>query len=298
MQDNKDSKIIELEAIVDNFANSLAESLFYATQILSKIVETTERYYDGSHSRFVADKAALVATEMGMNEADVITIKIAAQLHDIGKVGMPETLLFKFQNEMSEKESNQYKQHPELGYNILAQHPNFSEIAEIILQHHERLDGSGFPKFLTKDSIHIGAKIIGVVNFYHNQIHTRQRAKGENFTGAVQYSSTSAFLTSTRERYNSAMNYLNRKAGVLYDKKIVSLFTGIIEAERREIGYRSILRLPINAIEPGMVFAEDYFTSFGMLIAAKGESTTKESIKALSKFFDSGDLPHRMLVMK
>lgn len=298
MQDNKDSKIQELEAIVDNFADSLAESVFHATRLLSKIVETTERYYDGSHSRFVAERSAMVAAAMGMNEADVTTIKIAAQLHDIGKVGMPETLLFKYQNEMSDKELNQYRQHPELGYNILKLHPNFSEIAQIILQHHEKLDGSGFPKFLTRDSIHIGAKIIGVVSYYHNQIHIRQRAKGESFQGAVQYSSTSAFLTSTRERYNSAMNYLNRKAGVLYDKKIVSIFIGIIEAERHEIGLRSIMRLPINAIEPGMVFAEDYFTSFGMLIAAKGESTTKESIRALSKFFDSGELPHRMLVMK
>ncbi|PKL85612.1 MAG: hypothetical protein CVV22_06825 [Ignavibacteriae bacterium HGW-Ignavibacteriae-1] len=85
MQDNKDSKI-KVEAIIDNLADSLAESVFHATRILSKIVETTERYYDGIHSRFVA----------------------TAQLHDNGKIGMPDTSLFQYQNEMSDKELNQH----------------------------------------------------------------------------------------------------------------------------------------------------------------------------------------------
>lgn len=288
----------ELEKIIDDLAGSLAESFFYASQILGKIVETTERYYDGSHSRFVADKSAQVASDIGMNDADVMTIKIAAKLHDIGKVGLPETCLFKFPGEMTDNESMVYSRHPELGYNILRGHPNFGEISEIILQHHEKLDGSGFPKYLTKDNIHIGAKIIGVVNYYHNQMHKRQRMRNDSYPGAAQYNSTSSYLQSTRDKYASTMNYLTRKSGILYENKIVSVFTGIMESERKQIGLRSVMRIAINALEPNMLIAEDYFTSFGMLIAAKGELTTRENIKALHRFYDTGELPHKILVMK
>ncbi len=298
MNSDSEQNFEELEKIIDDLAGSLAESFFYASQILGKIVETTERYYDGSHSRFVAEKSAQVASDIGMNDADAMTIKIAAQLHDIGKVGLPETCLFKFPGEMADSENTIYSRHPELGYNILQEHPNFGEIAEIILQHHEKLDGSGFPRFLTKGSIHIGAKIIGVVNYYHNQMHKRQRMRNDNSSVAIQYNSSSAYLQSTRNKYSSTMNYLTRKAGILYESKIVSVFTDIMESERKQIGLRSVMRIAINALEPNMLFAEDYFTSFGMLIAAKGELTTTENIRALKKFYDSGELPHKILVMK
>jgi len=298
MNSENNQNLEELEKIIDDLAGSLAESFFYASQILGKIVETTERYYDGSHSRFVADKSAQVASDIGMNDADVMTIRIAAKLHDIGKVGMPETCLFKFPNEMTESENMIYSRHPELGYNILINHPNFGEIAEIVLQHHEKLDGSGFPKFLTKDNIHIGAKIIGVVNYYHNQMHKRQRMRNESYPGAAQYNSTSSYLQSTRDKYSSTMNYLNRKSGILYESKIINVFTGIMEAERKQIGLRSVIRVAINALEPNMIIADDYFTSFGMLIAAKGETTTRENIRTLQRFYDSGELPHKILVMK
>jgi hypothetical protein len=94
------------------------------------------------------------------------------------------------------------------------------------------------------------------------------------------------------------MNYLTRKSGILYESKIVSVFTGIMESERKQIGLRSVMRIAINALEPNMLIAEDYFTSFGMLIAAKGELTTRENIKALHRFYDTGELPHKILVMK
>lgn len=291
-------KINELEEMVDSISGELAESYFQVIKLLSRATEMTEKFYEGSHSRFVAEKTAQVAIALGMNDEDVIEARIAAQLHDIGKLNFPDTCLYKFASEMSENEYSQYIKHTELGMQIIEPYKLLSNIGDIIMQHHERLDGSGFPKQLTRERIHPVAKIISVVDYFHNQIYKRQRARGENFVGSIYFTSTSAFLDSTREKYSAAMNYLARKSNVLFDTKIVEIFTNIIENERREFGMKSVMRMPSNSLEPGFVFAEDYITSYGLLIAAKGEIITSESLKSIRRFIDSEELPQRLLIVK
>lgn len=291
-------KINELEKMVDSISGELAESYFQVIKLLSRATEMTEKFYEGSHSRFVAEKTVQIASAMGMSDEDVMEARIAGQLHDIGKLNFPDTCLYKYPSEMSENEYSKYTQHPELGMQIIEPYKLLSNIGEIIFQHHERLDGSGFPKQLTRERIHPVAKIISVVDYFHNQIYKRQRAKGETITGSIQFTSTSSFIESTRERYSAAMNFLSRKSNVLFDPNIVDIFTNIIEGERRELGMKSVLRMPSNSLEPGFVFAEDYITSYGLLIAAKGEIITNESLKAIRRFIDSEELPQRLLIVK
>ncbi|MBX3042983.1 MAG: HD domain-containing protein [Candidatus Kapabacteria bacterium] len=296
--DAVESRINELEEMVEDLGNQLAESYFQVVKVLARAVETTEKFYDGSHSRFVSEKSAQVAQLLDMNDEDVMEARIAGLLHDIGKLNFPESCLYKFTSEMTENEYTKYKQHPELGYHILEPYHLLSNISEIIYQHHERLDGSGFPKQLHREAIHPVAKIIAVVDYFHNQMNKRQRAKGENFNGAVQYSSTSSYLDTSRERYTAALNFMSRKSNILYDQKIVDTFIQLMEDERQSLGFRSVMRIPVNGIEPGMVFADDYLTSYGMLIAAKGEVITHESMIAIKRFFEAEELPSKILVVK
>lgn len=293
-----ESNVKELELLVDEISTQLAENFFNTVQILSRIVTSTEKYYDGSHSRFVSEKSAQVAEELGMSDEDVMEIKIAGLLHDIGKLGFTETMLFKYPNELSESDYNLYLRHPEMGMQILKPHAAFDTIGKIIYQHHERIDGSGFPNHTRRDDIHPGAKIIIVVDYYHNMIFKKSMVRGNKTTSDIQYNSTNAYLTTTQERYSSTLNYLNKKKGVLFEKKVVDIFIDLVESERRTIGHRSIMRVPVTNLEPGLLLAEDYYTSYGMLIAAKGEQTTKENINALRRFADNGEIPMKLLVMK
>lgn len=293
-----EEKINELENELEQLGNQLADNYFQTVKVLARLTELSEKFYDGSHSRFVSEKSALIAEDLGMTEEEIMEIRISGLLHDIGKLSFPETCLYKFSNEMSEKEYSKYVQHPILGMRLLEPYKLFSNISEIILQHHEKLDGSGFPRQLTKEQIHPAAKIITVVDYFHNQIYRRQRIRGENHPGAIQFSSTSTFLDSTRERYNAALNYLTKKSNVLYDSKIVDSFIKIIETERKNLGLRSVMRIAVNALEPGMMFAEDYFTSYGLLMAAKGETITREALPQLRRFVEAEELPQKVLIIK
>ncbi len=295
MEDFNESEINNLETLVSELSAKLADNYFHFIHLLGTITETTEKFYDGGHSRFVSDKSSLIAEQLGMNEVDVMEVKVAGLLHDIGKLGFQDTLLFKFPSEMTQQEYLNYTKHTEFGYNILMQSKLFKNVAEIVYQHHEKLDGSGFPKHLTKDNIHPAAKIIVVVDYYHNQISKIKRLRTESNNGITN---AHAYIEGSKDRFAATMNYIHKKKNILFEQKVVEIFTEIIETERQTMGSKTVVKLPVNVIEPGMIFAEDYYTNYGMLIAAKGERITTESYRALRRCMENGEMPSKILVIK
>lgn len=290
--------IKELEEQLDQVATIAAEQFYGVIQILASLVTTQERFYEGSHSRFVAYKSVEIAKELSLNNEQIFEIETAALLHDIGKIALKESILGKFQSEMTSGELTQYQMHPALGQKILSKIPQFNNIGKIISQHHERIDGSGFPNHLQGKEILPGAAIIAVVDTYHNIFYRRSKEKIQNSSSSVVYSNSSSYIESTKIRFSNAMNYITLKSGHLFDSKVVEIFTELIEDERKAIGGSTVMRLPINKLETGWIIAEDYFSSFGMLLAARGETITAEIKRSLLRLAETGEVPIKILVMK
>lgn len=284
------------EDIITQLTNELAENFLNSIEILKKITLLTEKFYEGSHSRFVEVKSSQIATALGIKDESLTELKIAAALHDIGKVSFSEPLLYKNISEMEPNELLIYQKHPQIAYYILKSNPHLDEVAKIILQHHEKIDGSGFPNNLSSEKIHPAAKIISVVNIYHNAIFKKRIPTHQN-KNLVQNTSTAFFLENTKQQFNSILNYLYNKRGVQYEKKVVELLIDIETEERRQMGDKTVLRLPVNRLEPGMQVADDYFTSYGMLIAARGDILTEDSIRAMLRFVENQELPMKILVI-
>ena len=126
---------------------------------------TTElRYpYTAGHQRRVAELAGAIAAELGWSEEQIETLRIAALLHDIGKIVVPAEILAK-PGRLTELEMELVRQHAQAGAATIA-HIDFGDaIAAAIAQHHERLDGSGYPAGLTGDQILPGARILAVAD--------------------------------------------------------------------------------------------------------------------------------------
>lgn len=294
MEDNS-QRVNELERLVGRLSNDLAENFFQTLQVLSSIVGFTERFYDGSHAKYVSEKSSELARILGLGKEDVFQIKVAGLLHDIGKVGFYDSALYKYPNEMRPNEFKQYSLHPEIGRQILSNHHGFDNISEIIFQHHEKIDGSGFPMGLKGNQVHPGAAIIGVVDYYHNAVYKIKRDREDIQDSKVI--NTQAFLNNTKEKYSSAMSFLQQKKGILYDRKVVDAFMAIAEMDRSKVNGKIVQRLPVNLVRPGMMFVENYYTSYGLLIASKGESVNKEMLGALVRFAENGEIPHKILVL-
>lgn len=117
--------------------------------------------YTGDHSRRVSDMACTICELMGLSQKEYDETHIAAHLHDIGKIGVPDAILLK-PSSLNDEEWAIMKKHPQIGADILSKSPHFSRISAIILHHHERFDGKGYPFGAKGEEIPLGARIIAV----------------------------------------------------------------------------------------------------------------------------------------
>lgn len=136
--------------------------------------------YTAGHSERVSDMATLVCNLLGFSEEQVQKIHIAAHLHDIGKIGVPDTVLLK-EGKLNDAEWEKMKRHPEIGAEILSKSQHLSELKDIVLHHHERYDGKGYPSGLSGIEIPIGARIIAICDSIDAMTSNRCYRKAHNF---------------------------------------------------------------------------------------------------------------------
>lgn len=117
--------------------------------------------YTGDHSRRVSDMACALCGVLGLSAQQTQEIHIAGHLHDIGKIGIPDSVLLK-EGKLNDEEWKLMKRHPQIGADILSKSPHFTRIAAVILHHHERFDGLGYPFGAKGEEIPLGARIIAV----------------------------------------------------------------------------------------------------------------------------------------
>ena len=142
--------------------STLRKAIGGTIQAIVQVVEMRDPYTAG-HQRRVADLARSIATEMGLPPDTIEGVRVAAVIHDIGKVSVPAEILSK-PGKLTQNEFELIKDHAETGYDILKDVEFPWPIAEMIRQHHERLDGSGYPRGLKGDDTLIEARVIALAD--------------------------------------------------------------------------------------------------------------------------------------
>lgn len=154
----------------------LAESLSSIISVVGRVVETRDPYTAG-HERRVAELAVCIAEDMGMTALETENIRIAALIHDVGKISVPAEILSK-PGSLSALEFELIKCHPESGYQILFEASMDESIAEMVRQHHERCDGTGYPRGLSGDELLTGAKVLMVADTVEAMVSHRPYRPG------------------------------------------------------------------------------------------------------------------------
>jgi putative nucleotidyltransferase with HDIG domain len=129
---------------------------------MASIAEARDPYTAG-HQQRVARLATAIAKELNLTEEQIEGIRVAGTLHDIGKISVPAEILSK-PGRLRKSEFELVKDHAEIGYGLLKMIEFSRPVAQIVLQHHERMDGSGYPGKLTREQIFIEARIMGVAD--------------------------------------------------------------------------------------------------------------------------------------
>jgi PAS domain S-box-containing protein/putative nucleotidyltransferase with HDIG domain len=167
--DVTESKLSE-EKLLKSYA-SLKKTLNDAIDTMVKIVETRDPYTSG-HQQKVADLATAIAREMKLEETRVDNLRMAAVIHDIGKMYIPSDILSK-PGKLSDIEFSLIKTHSQYGYDIVKGMDFPCNVAKVVLQHHERLDGSGYPNQLKGDDTILEAKILVVADVMEAMVADR-----------------------------------------------------------------------------------------------------------------------------
>ena len=181
---------------------SVPQSILDTVTSLAYAIDAKDQYTQG-HSQKVSAYAALLAEALGMTEPEVEEIRLAAMLHDVGKVGIPESILNK-SGPLNPEEWDVMKAHVVFGGKILEPLAPLARIREMVLHHHEFFDGSGYPNALTGETIPVGARIITIADSYDTITSDRSYKKGR-----------------TAEQ---ALSELERCANTQFDGKLVASF--------------------------------------------------------------------------
>jgi PAS domain S-box-containing protein/putative nucleotidyltransferase with HDIG domain len=150
----------KVQELQDRDIQRLTKSRDAVIQAISSISEMRDPYTAG-HQKRVADLARAIAVEMKLSPDQVDTIRDASLIHDLGKVSVPAEILCK-PGRLDEAEISLVREHPTIGYDILKSIDMFEKIAEIVYQHHERMDGSGYPRGLRGQEILLETRILSV----------------------------------------------------------------------------------------------------------------------------------------
>jgi diguanylate cyclase (GGDEF)-like protein/PAS domain S-box-containing protein len=190
-----DTKTTDKQSIVEIIANAenhmYRHKLYERSSIRSKttdlimnaLFEKSNR--EAAHSNRVSSICQSIATKMNFNKDAVNQMKIAGLIHDIGKIGVDETILNKPGN-LTNDERIDIERHPEIGWRLLSSTNEFSELAQFVLNHHEKWDGSGYPNGLRGEAIQLEARIIAVADAYDAMTSERSYRKALSMEEAIK----------------------------------------------------------------------------------------------------------------
>ena len=150
----------ELSETYEKLEKAYLESI----EVLRYTVEAKDPYTRG-HSDRVSEYSVLIGEKLGLPEADIRTLRIGGLFHDIGKIGIPDSILLK-ESKLSDDEYSQIKNHPTIGAHILQNATIFKDILPIVKHHHERYDGNGYPGRLKGEDIPYLARIATVADSF------------------------------------------------------------------------------------------------------------------------------------
>lgn len=201
-------KVVEGNSMRGNIINT----------ILNTLHEKNPR--EEKHSKRVSELCRRIGAAMELPEIEINKLKVCGLLHDIGKIAIEEKVLNKTER-LTDQEWNEIKRHPDIGYRILSSSSEMVELAQYILSHHERFDGTGYPRGLKQEEIPLLSRIIAVADSYDAMTNERTYKKALDKDAAIEE--------------------LIQNKGTQFDPYVVDIFIGkVLNNKRVKVLYRRL----------------------------------------------------------
>ncbi|MFP8780211.1 HD domain-containing phosphohydrolase [Hydrogenophaga sp. RWCD_12] len=240
------AELSQINDMLEASYQELDDTLLAAFRVLSSLIDL--RHRESGHSRRVAELSRAVAKHMGLSERDVRDVYLAALVHDIGKIGYPDAMLTKPVSAFTPDEVQRHQRHTLDGETALMSLQHLGSVSRIVRQHHERVDGKGFPDGLSGSSICIGARIVAAATDLDQLLH--------------------GSLGDQHHSAESASHLLKGGADTRYDRQVldslIKVWTEMESAAKEDV------QIDVRDLRVGMVLARDLVSSTNAVLLATG----------------------------
>ena len=246
------------EKLKKNYENCLAA--------FSSLVELRDRETE-NHSRNVAQLSVMVAGKLNISAEEIELIKVAALLHDIGKIGIPDNLLRWDAGGMTPNDLNEYRQHAIRGQAAIDSIEDLRPVGLLIRHHHENFDGSGFPDRLAKGAIPVGSRIIALAD-YSDRLFVRNRSDN-----AIEMT----------------LKMVKEELGKKFDPDLFPLMEKSFQETYEMLSSKTgmtMMELQPKELREGMLIAGDVRSGTGLLLLGTGERLDFTNISALRRYYN------------
>jgi response regulator RpfG family c-di-GMP phosphodiesterase len=262
-----EQKVAERTAEVQQALKDLKRGFIDTVHVFSGLIELRGSKI-GGHSRRVAEHARAIAQRLNLSDVELQDVMLAALLHDIGKIGLPDHVLDKPFNMLSAEVRGEVMKHPQKGQAVLMGIAQLKNAALLIRHHHECFDGSGYPDHLAGLAIPLGSRILAAVNEYD----------------ALQLGT----LVGRELKPNEALRFLVDNRGKRYDPSVVDAFSTLLTENHKAL-FIEVPTRPAH-LKAGMELTQDLLHKDGYVLLAKGYRLNPEVISQLVRMEEVEDI--------
>jgi response regulator RpfG family c-di-GMP phosphodiesterase len=262
INDRLEQRVLERTNDLGRANKRLKQNFLTSIKAFSNMIELRGGPLIG-HGRRVANVARTIAQAMHLDEPMIQDVFIAALLHDIGHIALPDAFLARPVARLRPEELAQYRQHPLLGEQVLMPLEDMQNVATIIRDHHERHDGQGYPDGKAGSEIALGARILAIADTYDEL--------------------QNGHLGGARPNATEARVLLQQGRGSQFDPDVIDVFLQASQAEQRRQPDPLHL-VATRDLVPGMVLAGDLLSPQGVLLLVAGHVLTDTLIRRIQQF--------------
>lgn len=253
----------ELEKLNEDLKNNFKNSIY----AFANLIELRDRK-TGNHSKNVAEVSVKIARAMKIPDAETETIKVAALLHDIGKIGISDALLLREPDEVDKEAKREYMQHSVRGQTAIDSVEDLRDAGLLIRHHHESYNGFGFPDGISGSKIPLGARIIAIADFIDRAVRKADR-----------YNPVEAVL-----------DKLNKEMGIRFDPQLQQFIELPVKEVLSTLLHKNKagmveLEVAVDSLQEGMVLARDVKSGTGLVLLSKGTALNLRNIQALRRYY-------------
>jgi cyclic di-GMP phosphodiesterase len=268
------SRIVKLERELNQKYLAIKRNYYQSIHMFTQMLETYHKDL-GGHSRRVGRIALILAQKHpGIPPEDYPVVEAAGLLHDIGLVGLPESLVTKSIPEMNGDEKNGYYAHSERGELILNHVDLLRPVAKIVRLHHEQYNGRGFPDGLCAKQIPVAAAAVGAASVYDHLVHHKKIA------------------------LDDIPAQLQLFRGYQFSSEIIDLLIEINFDQMQEEAQRTFRTVDIEELQTGMILADDIHMRTGAFVMASDTCIDASAIEKLKRYREIGNISSHIFVKK